>query len=102
MHGVQTLAFKAAQAPEARGGMETIYAMINARPSIVVGLAQRDGRRTVDEIIELQRQFGTQRPVGEPLYARMDGTLRRLASPSAAVRARLEAAGAWPTLEEDV
>jgi len=82
--------------------LETVYAMINARPSIVVGLAQRDGRRTVDEIIELQRQFGAQRPVGETLYARMDGTLRRLAYPSAAVRARLEAAGAWPTLEEDV
>jgi pilus assembly protein CpaF len=102
MHGVQTLAVKAAQAQEARGGLETVYAMINARPSIVVGLAQRDGRRTVDEIIELQRQFGAQRPVGETLYARMDGTLRRLAYPSAAVRARLEAAGAWPTLEEDV
>ena len=102
MHGVQTFAVKAAQAQEARGGLETVYAMINARPSIVVGLAQRDGRRTVDEIIELQRQFGAQRPVGETLYARMDGTLRRLAYPSAAVRARLEAAGAWPTLEEDV
>jgi len=101
MHGVQTLAVKAAQAPEARGGLETVYAMINARPSIVVGLAQRDGRRTVDEIIELQRQFGAQRPVGETLYARMDGTLRRLAYPSAAVWARLEAAGALPMLEEE-
>ena len=102
MHGVQTFAVKAAQASEARGGLETVYAMINARPLIVVGLARRDGRRTVDEIVEMKRQFGAQHPVGETLYARMDGALRRLAHPSSAVRARLDAARAWPTMEDEV
>lgn len=101
LHGMQTFAVKAAQAEDARGGVETVYAMINARPSIVVGIAMRGGQRTVDEIVEIQRQYGAQRPIGEALFARTEHGLRLLAYPSPATRARLEDAHAWPDLETE-
>jgi pilus assembly protein CpaF len=93
-HGLHSLAVKANQAAETGGKLEVSYAMLNARPSILISLARRDGRRQIDEILEVQRQYGDGRPITEQIYAWEQGRFRRITYPSHALRERLEAVGA--------
>ena len=95
LHGVRTLAVKAAQAPEAQGRMEAIYALLNARSALVAALGRVVGRRVVTQIGEVIPQAGSDHPVVELLYdCDPDAAQwRRLAPLSAALERRLTDAG---------
>jgi len=73
-----------------------VHATLNARPILIVALARHDGKRRVEEIVEVQRQVGTARPTIEPLFECRGGALIRLTGLSPTLRARLATAGALP------
>jgi pilus assembly protein CpaF len=96
LHGLHNLAAMALEATETQASLDVVHATLNARPMLLVALARCDGKRQVEEIVELQRQLGAARPTVEPLYERRDGTLIRLAGLSPTLRRRLAAADALP------
>lgn len=89
-HGIHTLSIKAAQAPEVHGRIEAVYAMLNARPALVVSLTRRSGRRQVSEIAEVVRQSGNARPIVETIYLLDDQRWQQVAPLSAALQRALE------------
>jgi pilus assembly protein CpaF len=94
-HGVRTLAVKAAQAAEVQGRMDAIYALINARPALVVALGRVAGRRVVRHIGEVTPQGGSGRPIVEIIYEydSGSGTWRQTAPLTAALEQRLVDSG---------
>ena len=97
-HGLDNMITMALEASETSAQLDVVHAMINARPAVVVGMARVGGQRRVEEILEVERQFGSARPATETLFARDGDTLIARTHPSSELRTRLARAGALPAI----
>jgi Flp pilus assembly CpaF family ATPase len=97
-HALHNLITMALEATETQSSVSVVHATIKARPMIVVALARRpDGKRQLEEVIEVLQEPGTSTPRTEPLYERtIDDALVQTTPPSHALLTLLATTGSMP------